>query len=139
MPKLQKMDFQIKIDISTHSGTQTNRYYHENNVPSRLSPQWFCGNSCTVLMQMYTNLLICFLNEKALIYLLCFDAWHIAFVSLSSLKKNCQFLKSWKMSQKLLHLRSIQCFAIHITGTDREKAKIRIRLQSWTKYLQTFS
>ena len=20
---------------------------HENNVPSRLSPQWFCGNSCT--------------------------------------------------------------------------------------------
>ena len=21
--------------------------YHENNVPSRLSPQWFCGNSCT--------------------------------------------------------------------------------------------
>ena len=21
---------------------------HENNVPSRLSPQWLCGNSCTV-------------------------------------------------------------------------------------------
>ena len=21
--------------------------YHENNVPSRLTPQWFCGNSCT--------------------------------------------------------------------------------------------
>ena len=21
--------------------------YHENNVPSRLSPQWVCGNSCT--------------------------------------------------------------------------------------------
>ena len=21
--------------------------YHENNVPSRLSPQWLCGNSCT--------------------------------------------------------------------------------------------
>ena len=20
---------------------------HENNVPSRLSPQWYCGNSCT--------------------------------------------------------------------------------------------
>ena len=20
---------------------------HENNVPSRLSPQWLCGNSCT--------------------------------------------------------------------------------------------
>ena len=20
---------------------------HENNVPSRSSPQWFCGNSCT--------------------------------------------------------------------------------------------
>ena len=20
---------------------------HENNVPSQLSPQWFCGNSCT--------------------------------------------------------------------------------------------
>ena len=20
---------------------------HENNVPSGLSPQWFCGNSCT--------------------------------------------------------------------------------------------
>ena len=20
--------------------------YHENNVPSRLSPQWLCGNSC---------------------------------------------------------------------------------------------
>ena len=47
---------------------------HENNVPSRLSPQWFCGNSCTVLMQMYTNFLICFLNEKALRYLLCSDA-----------------------------------------------------------------
>ena len=22
-------------------------YNHENNVLSRLSPQWFCGNSCT--------------------------------------------------------------------------------------------
>ena len=22
-------------------------FYHENNVPSRLSPQWLCGNSCT--------------------------------------------------------------------------------------------
>ena len=22
-------------------------YNHENNVPSRLSPQWLCGNSCT--------------------------------------------------------------------------------------------
>ena len=22
-------------------------YYHKNNVPSRLSPQWLCGNSCT--------------------------------------------------------------------------------------------
>ena len=21
--------------------------YHESNVPSRLSPQWLCGNSCT--------------------------------------------------------------------------------------------
>ena len=21
--------------------------YHENNVPSWLSPQWVCGNSCT--------------------------------------------------------------------------------------------
>ena len=21
--------------------------YHENNVPSRLSPQWLCSNSCT--------------------------------------------------------------------------------------------
>ena len=21
--------------------------FHENNVPSRLSPQWLCGNSCT--------------------------------------------------------------------------------------------
>ena len=21
--------------------------YHENNVSSRLSPQWLCGNSCT--------------------------------------------------------------------------------------------
>ena len=21
--------------------------YHENNVPSRLSPKWLCGNSCT--------------------------------------------------------------------------------------------
>ena len=52
-------------------------------------------------------ILICFLNEKALRYLLCSDAWHIAFVLLSSLKKNCQLLKSWKMSHKLLHLRSI--------------------------------
>ena len=22
-------------------------YNHENNVPSQLSPQWLCGNSCT--------------------------------------------------------------------------------------------
>ena len=22
-------------------------YNHENNVPSRLSPQWLCGNTCT--------------------------------------------------------------------------------------------
>ena len=22
-------------------------YNHENNMPSRLSPQWLCGNSCT--------------------------------------------------------------------------------------------
>ena len=22
-------------------------FSHENNVPSRLSPQWLCGNSCT--------------------------------------------------------------------------------------------
>ena len=25
---------------------------HENNVPSQLSPQWLCGNSCT-LAQVY--------------------------------------------------------------------------------------
>ena len=28
--------------VSTHS-----MYTHENNVPSCLSPQWLCGNSCT--------------------------------------------------------------------------------------------
>ena len=22
-------------------------YYHENNMPSRLSPQWLCSNRCT--------------------------------------------------------------------------------------------
>ena len=25
----------------------THIFYHENNVPSRLLPQWLCGNSCT--------------------------------------------------------------------------------------------
>ena len=24
--------------------------YHENNVPSRLSPQWLCGNSCAQVL-----------------------------------------------------------------------------------------
>ena len=27
--------------------TEARRAYHENNVPSRLSPQWLCSNSCT--------------------------------------------------------------------------------------------
>ena len=26
---------------------------HENNVPSRLSPQWLCGNSCTWAHDVY--------------------------------------------------------------------------------------
>ena len=26
---------------------ERNICYNENNVPSRLSPQWLCGNSCT--------------------------------------------------------------------------------------------
>ena len=39
---------------------------HENNVPSRLSPQWFCGNSCTwendahIFMIAYILLPSCF-------------------------------------------------------------------------------
>ena len=27
--------------------------YHESNVPSRLSPQWLCGNSCTWAPHIY--------------------------------------------------------------------------------------
>ena len=26
---------------------------HENNVPSQLSPQWLCGNSCTWAHDIY--------------------------------------------------------------------------------------
>ena len=26
---------------------------HENKVPSRLSPQWLCGNSCTYAHDVY--------------------------------------------------------------------------------------
>ena len=30
--------------------------YHEKNVPSRLSPQWLCGNPCTCqLMSIYAD------------------------------------------------------------------------------------
>ena len=29
---------------------------HENNVPSRLSPQWLCGNSCTWAHDVRLNL-----------------------------------------------------------------------------------
>ena len=34
--------------------TQSAQYIcnHENNVPSRLSPQWLCGNSCTLWQLM---------------------------------------------------------------------------------------
>ena len=30
--------------------------YHENNVPSCLSPQWLCGNSCTWARDVWLNL-----------------------------------------------------------------------------------
>ena len=28
-------------------------FYHENNVPSRLSRQWLCGNSCATQLTIY--------------------------------------------------------------------------------------
>ena len=31
---------------------------HENNVPSRLSPQWLCGNSCTWAHNVRLNIYI---------------------------------------------------------------------------------
>ena len=31
---------------------------HENNVPSRLSPQWICGNSCTWYISIYLYIYI---------------------------------------------------------------------------------
>ena len=33
--------------------------YHENNVPYRLSPQWFCGNSCTRAHDVQLYVYIC--------------------------------------------------------------------------------
>ena len=29
---------------------------HENNVPSRLSPQWLCGNSCTWAHDVWSHI-----------------------------------------------------------------------------------
>ena len=31
---------------------------HENNVPSRLSPQWLCGNSCTCAHELHKTILV---------------------------------------------------------------------------------
>ena len=33
-------------------------FNHENNMPSWLSPQWFCGNSCTWGHDVYTPILL---------------------------------------------------------------------------------
>ena len=38
---------------------------HENNVPSRLSPQWLCGISCTWHM-MYGYTLLVPMNQRVL-------------------------------------------------------------------------
>ena len=37
----------IHIHVSIYAYIYTYIYNHENNVPSQLSPQWICGNSCT--------------------------------------------------------------------------------------------
>ena len=42
---------------------------HEKNVPSWLSPQWVCGNSCTFHM-MYGYTLLIPMNQRVLTYIM---------------------------------------------------------------------
>ena len=45
---LQKEVKVLKIKFGkVNENSYTYICYHENNVPSRLSPQWLCDNSCT--------------------------------------------------------------------------------------------
>ena len=46
--------------------------YYENNVPSRLSPQWLCGNSCTrahdvkyIAIYIHNSVMLCNLKDAA--------------------------------------------------------------------------
>ena len=40
-------DVSEKPDLLPNNFEISRSFYHENNVPSRLSPQWLCDNSCT--------------------------------------------------------------------------------------------
>ena len=40
---------------------------HENNVPSRLSPQWLCGNSCTWAHDVRFQVPKCMSCHKAIV------------------------------------------------------------------------
>ena len=69
--------------------------FHENNVPSRLSPQWLCGNSCTwahdvPLLQRYVNIFYVYMN----IYL-----WSCKIVLLFL---HISFLRNYTKAQTLL-------------------------------------
>ena len=37
----------ISVDTLKLTELSDHYTYHENNVPSRLSPEWLCGNLCT--------------------------------------------------------------------------------------------
>ena len=78
---------------------------HENNVPSRLSPHWFCGNSCTCVNDVH-HVPQCMSCHKAIVVITgrahCFcDStyiymWYILYIyHIRVLAK-----KSWRSSQK---------------------------------------
>ena len=46
-------------------------FYHENNVPSRLSRQWLCGNSCATQLTIYMYIYIVYTYIMCDIYIHC--------------------------------------------------------------------
>ena len=59
---------------------------HENNVPSRLSPQWLCGNSCTWAHDVRFQVPKCMSCHKAIVVI---TGGHIVFMITYILRSSC--------------------------------------------------
>ena len=56
--------------------------YHEKNVPSRLSPQWLCGNACTWAHTLEP-------------YIMCPSAWVFIFFMITYILRSSCFCEIW--------------------------------------------